>query len=465
MSGKIPSGKSIFVWTLERVIDRWGSLEVFVTNLVLANTDAVLLKLVEGRLLFNQAHAEKFIQLCREAGIEVHGWSYNYGETNTWRENNDQTDIEAKLSAEMVVKYGLKSWIMNCEKEWKSSDGAPTQWADEALEVVGWYNYFWSELGIDVPIGFTSFKFPSAHNLPWEEFLSNVDYWVPQVYWQGDSTPLGPRVQLERSVSEHRARGGNMPIIGAGTIYKESNYPVTGQTWWPSPLQVAEFGEACKDLGLDGVCFWEAVEPIPARPDLWEAFSLIEWATTDPNPEPLPEPDLLDMVMENSVRLTVIESGIVALAKYIQEANLYPIPEPPVPPPPPTNGNGSGEPVPPLEPPPLDDGTVTLKTWARTESVYLSWNKDGAMNKGGKSGEPKMIMELYPSDVLPVKQRIVWRSDKPIIVKKGAIKTDGGNIYYEVVFDQQHRIPLYKPQWPADNGVPVKLYIHNKYIA
>lgn len=463
MSGKIPVGKSMFVWDLERIKRRYGTLTDFVVRMKDGGVTAFLVKLVEGRLLYNEALAPAFMAVCAENGIDVHGWSYNYGETNTWRENNDQADVEAELSARMVVKYGLKSWILNCELEWKGADGAPAPWRDEALELTGWYNHFWSEAGLDVPIGFTSFKFPSAHNLAWEEFLTNVDYFVPQVYWQGVTSVNGPVDQLNRSVREWREKGGDLPFVVAGTIYKESNYPVEGQTWWPSSGQVTMFSQAVKDQGLDGVTYWEGAEHLPV-PELWEAVAGFDWPIVD-NPEPPfpPEESLLDMIMENSLRLTVIEAGIVDLAKAIIKANVYPIP--PLPPVPPTNGNG--EPVPPpVEPPPVDNGveTVELRTRKGTARNYLSIST--GMNKGGATGIPRMIMEQYPSNITPPDDRLWWRNDKPISVEKGVIKTDGGHLYYKVSFNQTHRIPEYAGigHWPIENGKPIDLYISNKFI-
>ncbi len=322
MGGVIPSGKVPFLWRLINVRDRMGlSMPAFADMLRQSGVTGILIKLVEGRITFNQkdpALLEGFFEAMAGAGIEVHGWSYNYGDTNSERKSFGQSAMEVELSARVVDKFPIQSWVVNAEREFKKPDPifsglAPTPFVQEAEDLMSMY-----ASALDIPIGFTSYKFPSMHNFPWLPFLEYSDYWVPQVYWQGATDPKAGANQMEASRLDWRNHGPRVghvrPILYAGTMYKESNYPEPGLTWWPTPLQLEYFMDAVNALPKEytlGISAWEIAEAHP-RPELWEAFANFLWEDPDiPVPPDPPEDPELEALEKRVARLEFLFEELV----------------------------------------------------------------------------------------------------------------------------------------------------------
>lgn len=319
MSGLLPSGKVPFIWRLITIRDRLGlSMEAFANRCKAEGIEGVLVKLVEGRITFNQsdpALLDDFFNQMARVGIEVHGWSYNYGNTNSERKAFGQSAMEVELSARVVDKYPILSWCINAETQWKAPDNTPNPFFSEAEDLMSMYGG-----ALDIPLGFTSYKFPTQHNIPWLPFLEHSDYWVPQVYWQGADGLDAPVDQLLRSREEWYNAGPRVgfihPILPAGTVYKESNYPAPGLTWWPSPEQVTVFMDTIAGARkvtdtILGASVWEVSEP-SSRPELWRAFGEYKWEE-DPSPPPEPVP-YLELLEKRVQRLEfLLEELIIGL--------------------------------------------------------------------------------------------------------------------------------------------------------
>ncbi len=300
--GKIPSGKVPFLWRVDELPDGEATIRNFVKALLDLGVRGILVKLVEGRLLFNNSIKMDYLaRACHEEGLELHGWSYNYGDTNFERKAFGQALREAVLSKQQAERFGVLSWTVNAERQFKSADGEATKFIPEARDLMMKYREH-----LDIPIGFTSYKFPSQHNLPWAEFISRSDFLIPQVYWQGDSAVNAGPTQLERSVREwSKYMLPDTPIIPAGTVYRESNYPAVGFTWWPTEVQVLNFLNASKNF--HGVSIWEMFQAKP-KPELIDAFYNFEWPEpADPDPDPVPD----NLVQ----RIEALEANLLSLEK------------------------------------------------------------------------------------------------------------------------------------------------------
>jgi len=134
-----------------------------------------------------------------------------------------------------------------------------------------------------MPIGLSSFRYPELHpEFPWQEFLSQVDINLPQVYW---ILSHNPAAQMVRCYEEFKkSKYPQVPIFPTGAAFSE-------QGWRASASEVVAFMEQVKALGLLGCNFWRYADAINRYPDLREAISGFEWKPSAVvEPEPMEEP-------------------------------------------------------------------------------------------------------------------------------------------------------------------------------
>jgi hypothetical protein len=215
---------------------------------------------------------DELVPAAEAAGIEMHGWGYNFGNTSAFRRWNDQQGKETARIVEALVRWRFRSWTLNAESEFKVSGGNTaafnlTNLVRETLAA--------QTDGIDVPIGLSSYRFVSAHQ-PWQGkpgfpfwgFLQGCDFSGPQVYWQKSNFPVD---QLVKSVREWNAVA-ELPIVAAGTIYPEGE-------WWPTGEHVIRFSEAAKEMPeVIATCYWAHYYPLKfKRADLIAGLKKFDW--------------------------------------------------------------------------------------------------------------------------------------------------------------------------------------------
>jgi hypothetical protein len=309
--GNLPTGKGTFVWLLPRLVDLFGSVGAMVEKLVEDDYQWVCVKAQHGYVLgcspsYDPAAQieilDEFVPAAEEAGIEMHGWGYNFGNTTAFRRWNDQQGKEIARIVEALVRWRFRSWTVNAEHDFKASGGrtAATTLINSLRESLAAHLE-----EIDVPIGLSSYKFISSHpDFPFSAFLQSCDFSGPQVYWQLSRFPVD---QLEKSVGEWTAVA-DLPVVPAGTLYPEGS-------WWPTGEQVTQFNEAAKAMeNVIGTNYWEYYYPVRYnKDDLTTALASFDWPSIPMDDDPPPDPgngqppDPGDVDLEN-LRLLVSQA-------------------------------------------------------------------------------------------------------------------------------------------------------------
>jgi hypothetical protein len=281
----LPAGKGWFIWQP-------------VSNPVAAATAAhnagvshVLIKVCDGtvRYPFVSVHpvdpVPDMVSAFKTRGIAVFGWGYVYGNSPSG---------EANIAIARSTQLGLDGFVVNAEVEYKRPNMDTRARAYMAALRAGLGGFF--------PIGLSSYRFPTLHReLPWQEFLSIVDFAMPQVYWMKATNPAA---QLRRSLQEYRALPVQRPIIPTGASFKEHG-------WQPRPAEVLAFLDAAQEAGLNGVNFWEWSLALRDLPACWQVIADYPWFVQgEPPPGPL-EPLVFRALVEGqNIRLTPTTAGV-----------------------------------------------------------------------------------------------------------------------------------------------------------
>jgi hypothetical protein len=265
MKGKIPEGKGQFIHYLYRDVKFHGGVDGLVLSLIDDGFQWVAPKAQQGIWAFtgsaegNWTQQElllEFAESCRKHGLGFHIWGWIYLYVN----GRSIINREAAKTVELCNLLQPLSYIVN--KEVKSGEDE-NHLADSYMRQV--------KREIDIPIGFSSFKYPESHpEIPWEGFGDHVDYWAPQVYWQEDTREDGGVLQLRKSIAQHVAIQ-DLPLVPAGTCYPEGE-------WWTTVVQLIAFCYACKEIeNVVGVNFWAHYYTKKHKPVLGEALRMFEW--------------------------------------------------------------------------------------------------------------------------------------------------------------------------------------------
>jgi hypothetical protein len=256
-----PTGKAAFIWELKATAG--GDPLALVAKAAAAKFDWVAIKISNGTATFQANLLPLAIDLLRDAGISVWGWSYVYG-INSLMQN--QGKREAELAADLMLRYNLDGFLIDAEREWKRPGGAK---AAEDFSIA-----LRTRLPT-TPIGLCASRFPSVHpEFPWRPFLQICDFHCPMVYWQGAHNPAE---QLARSVKELQLLK-DIPVVPVGAAYYESG-------WQPTVAEINLFNAKAKSMGLPGVIWW-SWQAAENHPDFWAAIAAHEWGPPAP-PGPL----------------------------------------------------------------------------------------------------------------------------------------------------------------------------------
>ncbi len=256
------NGKGFYIWNIQNT--EGGDIPRIVSMAREAGLSHVLVKIADGIQAFNIRNgvdlAFLLVDALQDAGIEVWGWQYIYGNLPAQ---------EAAMAARRIQQTGVTGFVINAEKEMK---GKPTQAA-------AYLNALKS--AVSIPLGLSSYRWPSYHpDFPWVQFLSRVDVNLPQVYWL---QAHNPSYQLQRTFDEFRqSRYPQVPIIPTGAAFLEYG-------WYPTPDEIEAF--LLKAQGLaDGANFWVWENTRKYCSNLWEVIKSHDWANPPvPEPEPVPE--------------------------------------------------------------------------------------------------------------------------------------------------------------------------------
>jgi len=257
-------GKGFFIWRINAC--EGGDPYKIALEANRAGFSYVLIKIANGIYTYNHDFdldidlVPPVVQALKSMGIQVWGWHYVYG--------NDPIP-EANIAVRRVKELNLDGYVIDAEGEYKESGKktAARYFMDELK----------SGLGNSVPIGLSSYRYPSLHPIPWNEFLEKCDYSMPQVYWMDSHNP---GAQLERTINEFDSPSiqYHPPIQPVGAAFTEYG-------WTPTIGEVYEFMDTAWEFNLKGVSFWEwhhCREVVKPELEMWEAITNYEWGSGNP---------------------------------------------------------------------------------------------------------------------------------------------------------------------------------------
>lgn len=274
-----PVGKGFFIWQPWNTTS--GDPVAAAAKAKAAGVNWVALKIHERHVGYpNPAVTSPVVNLAawvaafKAQGIKVWGWGYVYGDNPT-----GEADIVVSRSNEL----DLEGYLIDAEAEYKDKHSA-------ARLFMGRLRSQYAK-----PVGLCSFRYPDLHRtLPWAEFLAGCDFHAPQVYPLGNISNTGFGLQIKESLEQLKARA-DLPFIPIGPACQHpvrvskgsiltTRFPVIRDygdgtvdvRWQPTVIQLNDFHNTAKSLGLpgDGWWSWQACEPFP---DWWSAISAHAW--------------------------------------------------------------------------------------------------------------------------------------------------------------------------------------------
>jgi hypothetical protein len=263
-------GKGFWIWQIPRCEN--GIPSAIAARAVEAGLSHVLIKIADGsKWVYNYDYdtnvdlVPPVVYALREAGIQVWGWHYIWGE---------YPQGEAQLAIERTKSLGLDGYVIDAEAEFKQSGKiiAARRFVQDLRAGLP-----------NLPIALSSYRFPKSHpRFPFAEFLKICDYSMPQVYFE---QATNVEEQLERSVEQYMAIDPSCPVIPTAPTYFTSR-------WRPSADEISRFFQKAKDMDLTAVNAWSwDYTNRPNAGDLWQAVADYEWTA------PVPVPDICELLI------------------------------------------------------------------------------------------------------------------------------------------------------------------------
>ena len=264
-------GKGFFIWKVKHCEE--GDADKIARHAKKAGLSHVLIKIANGIYRYNYDWEQKIdlvppvVNALRSKGIAVWGWHYVFG---------NQPLQEARIAIRRVHELNLDGYVIDAESEYKTS-GKKTS----AKQFMGELR---NGIGDSVPIALSSYRYPSLHPIPWNEFLEKCDYNMPQVYWLQANNPGD---QLAKSLREFESPKikYHPPIIPVGSAFREHG-------WQPKISEVVEFMETARELKLKAVNFWEwnaCRDVLSPKHELWKVIAEYKWGSPPTIPKDIAE--------------------------------------------------------------------------------------------------------------------------------------------------------------------------------
>lgn len=230
---RLPKGKGWYIWVLKSTMN--GDPEALAKAAKNAGIGHLVFHIHDGYLGETKVNGgmdlTAHIREANDEGIECWGWGAVY--KSTWSQGCDRV-IEA------FRKYPtLAGYLLDAE--------APIKGAYQEATLI--MNKLRKALP-ETPIGLSSYRYPKYHmDLPWKEFRSQVDFDIPQVYWEQAFSDDAGASQLNLSFQEFKAMTPKLPYLATAPAYK-------GGSWAVTPIQIQKFFSMAKALGIPAVNFW-----------------------------------------------------------------------------------------------------------------------------------------------------------------------------------------------------------------
>ncbi len=263
------NGKGFFIWQIPDC--EGGDAQKIAAEAKAAGLSHVLIKIADGINSYNydwSQHLDLVVpvaQALRTQGIQVWGWHYVYG---------DRPSDEADIAIKRIKELDLDGYVIDAETQYKDpgKDAAATTFMTRLR----------TGIGNDIPVALSSYRYPSLHPIPWNEFLEKCDYVMPQVYWM---LAHNPGAQLERTIEEYDSPLilYNRPMIPVGAAFTEWG-------WAPTAEDVQEFLATARSFNLSAANFWawhNCRDILTPKHEIWNTIADFDW-----DGGTLPPPDI-----------------------------------------------------------------------------------------------------------------------------------------------------------------------------
>lgn len=251
-------GKGYFIWRIKNC--EGGDAGKIASVAQAADLSHVLIKVADRHYPMNVSSDGKtdyvppVANALRAMGIQVWGWHYVYG---------DDPSKEASIAIKRTNGLNLDGYVINAEHQYKE--------AGKKAAAKTFMRDLRNGIGNNIPVGLSSYRFPSLHPIPWNEFMEKCDYSMPQVYWMGAHNP---GAQLKRTIQEYNNLTYQLPIIPTGAAFTEHG-------WTPTIQDVEEFLVSAQAFNLSAANFWEwwnTREVLTPKHQMWNVIANYEWS-------------------------------------------------------------------------------------------------------------------------------------------------------------------------------------------
>ncbi len=250
-------GKGFYIW---KIPDCEGGDANKIANVAkAAGLSHVLIKIADGIYTYNYDWNKRVdlvppvANALRARGIQVWGWQFVYG---------SYPSKEADIAIKRIKELNLDGFAIDAEHHYRESG--------KAAAAKTYMRELRGGVGNNFPLALSSYRFPSLHPIPWNEFLEKCDYNMPQVYWMGAHNP---GAQLARTLNEFESLKYRPPIIPTGAAFTEHG-------WTPTTQDVEEFLITAQSLNLSAANFWEwwnTREVLSPKHKIWDVIAEYEW--------------------------------------------------------------------------------------------------------------------------------------------------------------------------------------------
>lgn len=308
-------GKGMFIWQIERCDQ--GNVGALVSLARAAQLTHVIFLLSDGTYNFplpsqdqdgsRELKVDAAIRAFQNAGIGVWALAHTQGADPA---------MEAHRAASRVLRWNLDGLVVNPQAQYTGQHERARQYMATLRE----------DLGRDpdrLQIAFSLFRSPDsldvtswemARRFPVDEFASQCDLIMPQVYWIARDGG-NPAAALQESYSQYQRRYPNKPFVPTGAAFGEQYGSLA---WTATPQQVVDFLRKVRELNLAAANFWswqharnDQSNPQYKGTELWDALAGYSWPVGDmpdvgepPAPPPAEDPfaDSVEVIAPGDAR-------------------------------------------------------------------------------------------------------------------------------------------------------------------
>jgi len=266
-------GKGMSVWKIAAC--EGGNAQAMIKRAQSAGIRHVHIKVADGASPSNQPGQNSLpevVAALKGAGLEVWGWHFLYG-TKSGQVIAAQ---EADRAIRQIKDLGLDGYALDFE-----NTGNPQfSWNGGPQVARTFMTRMREALGPDYPIGAKShalmFKFgtdnvPMQPAIPFDAFIENCNYLIPQIYWVFDT----PDKRFRESYRQYSKRYPGKPFVPYGAAYGEKQ--PNGKFWEASPAEITRFMELAEELNFPACAFYSWDYCSSKNPGLWVPITAYVW--------------------------------------------------------------------------------------------------------------------------------------------------------------------------------------------